>query len=125
MSKCAPNAVTPGPVGVVSRPRHNTTTTAAVSLGPIRIGSHIRYLQSTIFLDDYSPIICAQVVRLGLHQMVMSDDVSGGTGLRICTHTHTHLHTVSAPPLLSIENLLHRHHGEISGQNRKRGLAPI
>lgn len=56
--------------------------------------------------------------------MVMSDDVSGWTGMRICTHTHTHTHCLG-PPLLPIENLFRPHHGEISGQNRKKALAPI
>lgn len=125
MSKCAPRR------GDTRPSRRRLPIRAIIPRPPFPSALHACSLTPGTYrvllpLDDSSPIICAQLVRRGLHQLVMSDDVSGGTGMRICTYTHTHLHTLSRPPLLlPIENLFHPHYGEISGQNRKKVLAPI
>lgn len=81
-----------------SRRRLPSDTIIPKSRRAVFFGPTLRYLQSTapppqIFLITHLSV--HQVVRLGLHQLVMSDDVSGGTGARMHTHTRTHTYSSS------------------------------
>lgn len=126
-----PEAVTPGPVGVVSRPHDNTLNPRrAVSFGPI----HQVLVEYSLIPSDVSSPICAQSGETwtASTQLVMPDDVFGWTGH--CQYTRTvvaflrsttHNLAFSAPPLLPMDNLFHPHlQRNIGGQNRKRRTSP-